>query len=271
MRPRELINKLPPSLRRDGEIILSHLMGIRPAQLPLLLESDLPTDLVTKFKKLIEERQRGVPTAYLIGEWEFMGRVFKLKEGVLVPRPETELLVEKVLEHLPADKPLEGLDIGTGSGCIAVTLLLERPLMRMTATDINPRALEVALENARIHGVEDRLDILEGDLFTPVRGREFDLIVSNPPYIPSRMWDDLPEEVRREGELALLGGEKGWEFYERMADRVKDHLKEGGLLALEIGHDQGEVVKTLLTEGGFKEVMIYRDYSGQDRVVMAWS
>ena len=246
-------------------------MGVKPAQLPLLQESDLPTDLVIKFQKLMEERQRGVPTAYLIGEWEFMGRVFKLREGVLVPRPETELLVEKVLEHIPVNEPLVGLDIGTGSGCIAVTLLLERPLIRMTATDVNPKALEVALENARMHGVEDRLELLEGDLFAPVKGRMFDLIVSNPPYIPNHLWDDLPDEVRREGKLALLGGERGWEFYERIAQQGRTYLREGGFLALEIGHDQGDVVKTLLKEGGFKEVMIYRDYSGQDRVVMAWS
>ena len=246
-------------------------MGVKPAQLPLLQESDLPTDLVIKFQKLMKERQRGIPTAYLIGEWEFMGRVFKLREGVLVPRPETELLVEKVLEHIPVNEPLVGLDIGTGSGCIAVTLLLERPLIRMTATDVNPKALEVALENARMHGVEDRLELLEGDLFAPVKGRRFDLIVSNPPYIPNHLWGELPDEVRREGRLALLGGERGWEFYERIAQQGRTYLREGGFLALEIGHDQGKVVKTLLKEGGFKEVMIYRDYSGQDRVVMAWS
>ncbi|MDQ7082299.1 MAG: peptide chain release factor N(5)-glutamine methyltransferase [Aquificota bacterium] len=212
----------------------------------------------------------GVPTAYIIGEWEFFGRTFLVEEGVLVPRPETETLVEKVLGLIPLNAELLGLDLGTGTGCIAITLLLERRNLRMWATDVNPVAVRTALRNVEIHGVSDRLEVLEGDLFEPVEGTVFDFIVSNPPYIPERLWEKLPPEVRLEGRISVLGGEEGYEFYRRIADRIGEFLKPGGFVALEIGHDQGEVVKGLLESAGLK-VNIFRDLSGQDRVVVGWS
>ncbi len=271
MKVKELLSRLPRELRRDGEIILSHLLRVETSRLPLLLESEVPPEIEGRFRELIKRRGEGVSVAHLIGEWDFYGRTFKVREGVLVPRPETELLVERVLELIPPEEDREGFEIGGGTGCISITLLLERPRLRMVVDDINPKALELIRENARLHGVEDRITVLEGDMFEPVKGQRFDFIVSNPPYIPERMWEKLPDEVRREGYSSLIGGRKGYEFYERFAVDAGVYLKEGGFVALEIGHDQGRVVRELLKEAGFKKVMIYKDYSGQNRVVIAWS
>ncbi|WP_457600924.1 peptide chain release factor N(5)-glutamine methyltransferase [Hydrogenivirga sp.] len=271
MKLKQLLLGLPEKLRRDGEVILAHLLGTSPSRLHLLLESEASPDLQREFKRLIEKREEGVSVAHLIGEWDFFGRTFSVREGVLVPRPETELLVERVLRLIPEDREKEGFEIGGGTGCISITLLLERPLLRMSVSDINRVALDLIRENARRHNVEDRLEVLEGDLFSPVKNRRFDFVVSNPPYIPERVWGELPPEVRREGYTSLIGGREGYEFYERLAKEVRRHLYERGFVALEIGHDQGKVVKELLEGAGLKEVMIYKDYSGQDRVVIAWS
>ena len=230
---------------------------------------DIPPYVERNFFSLLEERKEGKPLQYLMGEWDFFGRTFRVKEGVLIPRPETELLVEKVLDLLPNEKRLEGYEIGVGSGCISITLLSERPLLSMTGCDINPSAVELSRENARLHNVEDRLEVYVGDMFSPVRGRKFDFVVSNPPYIPAGRWKDLPEEVKREGYSSLIGGEKGYEFYERFAEEVCGYLREGGFVALEIGHDQGKKVRDILGSAGF-EVKIFKDLSGQDRVVVGW-
>lgn len=258
-------------LRRDGELILAYLLKKKPSELPLIFEEETPPDIERKFTELIKIRQEGVSVAHIIGEWDFYGRTFKVKGGILVPRPETELLVEKVLELIPENEKMEGFEVGGGTGCISITLLLERPLLRMAVDDINSEAVELMKENARLHGVQDRLEILRGDMFEPVKGRKFDFVVSNPPYIPESMWESLPSEVKREGREALIGGEKGYEFYEKFAKEVGNYLKDKGFVALEIGHDQGEIVFKLLKEAGFREVIIYKDFSGQDRVAVGWS
>jgi len=205
----------------------------------------------------------------VIGEWDFFGRPFRVREGILIPRPETEQLVERILPLIPEDGAC-GLEIGCGSGCISITLLREKGNLRMVADDVNPEAVDLTLENARLHGVEDRIEVFAGDMFEPVGNRRFDFVVSNPPYIPADRWESLPPEVRLEGFTSLIGGRSGCEFYRRFAKEVRGYLKEGGFVALEIGHDQGEVVRDLLSGVGFK-VMIYKDYSGQDRIAVGWS
>lgn len=270
MKPRQLLRQVREELRRDAEIILAHLLKVKVADLHLLEESDLDKGLVSLFWKMLKKREEGIPTAYIIGEWEFFGRTFLVEEGVLVPRPETEILVERVLGLIPQDAELCGLDLGTGTGCIAITLLLERPNLKMWATDVNPVAVRTAVKNSDLHGVSERLKVLKGDLFEPVEGMVFDFIVSNPPYIPDHLWEDLPQEVRSEGKVSVVGGKKGYEFYERIAGRLREFLRPGGFVALEIGHDQGKVVKGLLESVGLR-VNIYRDLSGQERVVVGWS
>jgi release factor glutamine methyltransferase len=190
---------------------------------------------------------QGYHPAHLIGEWDFLGRSFKVANGILIPRPETELLVEKALEMIPPDLALDGYEIGSGTGAISVSLLLERPLLRMKACDINPRAVKMTILNSRLHGVHDRLEVYEGKDFEPVKNLAFDFIISNPPYIPSSFWAQLPEEVKKEGKDSLIGGEKGYEFYERFSRSAISHLRKGGFVILEIGHDQGRVVEDLLS------------------------
>ena len=268
MKVKELLKRVESEYRRDAEIILSYLLSVPPSQIPLMYEREISKELEKKFLELIEKRKEGTPTAYLIGEWECMGRVFKVREGVLIPRPETEILIEKTLELIPKDRETVGFELGSGTGCISVNLLIERPKLRMYASDINPEAVNLTEENAKMHGVEKRLTVYLGNAFEPVRGMKFDFIVSNPPYIPENFWVALPEEVKREGYTSLIGGKKGWEFYELIAEEGTKHLKESGFIALEIGHDQGKVVKELLERKGFK-VNIFKDYSGFDRVVIA--
>ena len=240
-------------------------------KIPLLLENEIPESTEKEFRKLIGQRERGVPTAYLIGEWEFYGRTFRVRRDVLVPRPETEILVEKVLEVLPKDKELTGFEVGTGTGCISITLLLERPNLTMYGTDINQEAVGLTSENARIHGVDKRLYVKHGSLFEPFKGVRADFVVSNPPYVPRGLWDSLPPEVRIEGMHSLIGGEKGTEFIEKLIEESAKILKKEGFIALEIGHDQREKVTEILKANGFKDLKVFRDYSGNDRVVIGWS
>ncbi|HIP43037.1 MAG TPA: peptide chain release factor N(5)-glutamine methyltransferase [Aquifex aeolicus] len=268
MRVKEILQRTKSNYRRDGELILSHLMGISVSQLPLYFEEEVPEEIRNKFFELLDERKRGKPVAYIIGEWECMGRVFKVKEGVLIPRPETEILIEKTLELIPLDKEQVGFELGSGSGCISVNLLVERPKLRMWTVDINVKAVEITKENAKLHNVSDRLTVLHGYAFEPVKGMKFDFIVSNPPYIPERYWSKLAEEVKIEGYTSLIGGKKGYEFYELIAGESDEFLKPKGFIALEIGHDQGEIVRAIFESKGFN-VIVFKDYANYDRVIVA--
>ncbi len=231
------------------------------------MEKEVSQELLEEYESSLRRLEEGYPLQYLIGEWDFYGRTFKVSEGVLIPRPETELLVEKTLELLDPDKDHVGLEIGVGSGCIVISLLLERQRLFMYGTDINPKALELTRINAQKHGVTKRLELLQGKDFEPVRGLSFDFVVSNPPYIPERFWENLPEGIKLEGMSSLIGGKKGWEFYERFAKEIKNYLKQGGFFILEIGHDQGEIVKKLFKDFSPK---VFKDYSAQDRVLVGW-
>ena len=265
----DLLRDTPKELRRDAEIILSHLLKIKTALLPLKLREPVSEEIFSRFCELIEKRRRGVPTAYLTGEWEFMGHLFLVEEGVLVPRPETELLVEKALENIPEEKPLRGFEVGVGTGCISISLLLRRKLLYMEGSDMNPVAVSLASKNAELHGVKGRLTLHHGSFMEPAGGF-YDLIVSNPPYIPLREWEKLPPEVKREGRNSLIAGETGLEAIERIVRDAKDFLKRGGFVILEIGHDQGREVQKILEGGGFR-AEVFKDLSGQDRIAIGWS
>lgn len=254
---------------RDRLLLLAHLLKVDHKELYLMQEVEVPPQVEEAFYRELKRVEEGYPLQYVLGEWDFYGLTFFVEEGVLVPRPETEVLVEEVLRRLPADRPLMGLELGVGSGCISISLLHYRSNLRMVGGDINLRALKVAKKNAILHGVQDRFFLFAGDLFTPIKPFAFDLIVSNPPYIPEGLWESLPYSVKLEGRQSLIGGPKGWEFYERIATEVHRYTKSGSLVALEIGHDQGKVVRELFEKRGFC-VEVLKDYSGQDRVVIAW-
>ncbi len=263
--------------RLDAEILLAR--SLRTNRLGLYLEYDKPLEKeeLTEYKKLIKRRIKREPLQYIVGYQEFWSLKFKVDRGVLIPRPETEILVEEVLKVFPQDKPwsktINILEIGTGSGAIAVTLAKELQGVFIIATDISDRALHIAKENAKNHVVERHITFLKGDLLRPVRRRIefFDLVISNPPYIPGADFQRLEPEVRDfEPRIALDGGKEGLRFYRQILPQVGKHLAKGGWLMLEVGKGQYQEVRNLMeSSGGFRTPSTVKDLSGIERVVSA--
>ena len=258
--------------KREAEILLAHVLGGKRMDLFVRFDEQ-PTDAErTKFRELIHRRVAGWPVAYLVGSREFYLLSFDVDPAVLVPRPDTETLVLEAIKRL---KPLAApavLDIGTGSGCIAVSLAHQKKDARVTATDVSPDALAVARRNATKHGVADRMTFLQGDLFAPLpAGSTFDLIASNPPYIAQSEFAALAPDVRdHEPRLALDGGPDGLAFYRRIANGVVPFLKPGGSVLLEIGYTQDDAVRSLLAERPELEVgATLKDAAGHPRVATA--
>ncbi len=244
-------------------------MKVSPIQIHLLKDKEVNKEVETELLNCIEKLKEGIPLQYITGKCYFMDFELIIKEGVLIPRPETELLVEKVMELLGKDFKGKGFDIGGGTGCISIALLRRIENLVMFSNDINPTAVELMKENAKIHKVDERLSCRLGNLFEPFQYERFDFIVSNPPYIPKNKWYYLDEAVKKEGYNSLIGGEKGIEFYKYIAEGAKKILKDKGFIALEIGHDQGNYVKTFFKQKGFN-IEICKDYNYQDRIVIAW-
>jgi release factor glutamine methyltransferase len=236
-RPRlEAERLLAAVLAVDRTRLLAHPeMGLRPAQVQVYLDA-------------VRRRARGDPLPYILGRAEFFGLELVVTPDVLIPRPETELLVEHALEDLTtrtlADSRPAVVDVGTGSGCIAIALAVTFAALHVTALDIDAGALSVARNNAVRHGVEDRVRCVRGDLLRPVAG-PIDLILSNPPYIAEGEWAHLPASVRREPRLALLAGSEGLATVRRLLDQASSRLAPGGLLLVEIGSEQGDAVRAL--------------------------
>jgi len=261
-----------PTPRLDAEVLLSRLLDIDRTRLFVLSHTNLPALQAEEFQRLIDRRCKGEPVAYIVGFKEFWSLPFKVTPDVLIPRPETEILVEEVLGTCRAfslDEPVI-LEVGTGSGAVGVALARELPGARIVATDISPAALEVAERNARLNGVRERISFLCGDLFGPISG-EFDIITSNPPYIPEGEFSRLPLGVRGfEPFVALVGGPEGTEFQEALIKEAPGYLKEGGWLLMEIGDGQEKQVEGLLrAEGVYCDVGFVADYAGRLRVVRA--
>ena len=283
-----------PSARLDAEVLLGHVLGMDRVSLYVNHDRPLVPREVDAYREVLRARGRGTPVAYITGKKEFLRMTLAVTPDVLIPRPETELLVEAVVRHFqPADRPLVLADVGTGSGAIAIGLARALPKARVLAIDISPAALAVARRNAAALGVADRVVLMEGDLLVPVAaglaggagshgavaGRPaghgwpdggLDAVVSNPPYIPARDWDKLPRDVREyEPRLALDGGPDGLAVYRRLVPQAAAVLRPGGLLALEIGHDQEQAVRALLEGGRWDGVRVEKDYAGHPRVVLA--
>lgn len=225
-----------------------------------------------------EKRKRGWPLQYAIGRWNFYGRDFRVDPRALIPRPETERLVEEALQaaqerraDLETVRALRVADIGTGSGCIAITMALEREDLLLWATDCSEAALSLARENAELlcgKAFSDRLSWIQGDLLTPLSGA-FDLIVSNPPYVEEVGRDALPDELRYEPQEALFAGKDGLGIYRRLIPQAEKKLLPGGFLLLEIGAEQASAVLELLRGTGWDDRRVIRDYAGRARVVRA--
>lgn len=248
----------------DAWYLLAHVFGIKRTDYYLHGDEEVPTEPGKRYLEFVEKRAGHIPLQQLTGVQEFMGIEFMVNEDVLIPRQDTECLAEEVLK-VCKDKSV--LDMCTGSGCIIISLAKLGSLKRAVGADISEKALMIAAENVRRN--EATVELVKSDLFDKVEGT-FDIIVSNPPYIPAGEIRTLMPEVRdHEPLLALEAGEDGFLFYRRIAAACGKHLNKGGYLFLEIGCNQGEDVKQILTAEGFCNVMIKKDLSGLDRVVSA--
>jgi release factor glutamine methyltransferase len=257
------------SPRLTAEVLLAHALQLDRVGLYLDLERPLEKAERVEYRSLVQRRSTGDPTQYLTGKREFYGRSFQVDPRVMIPRPETELLVERVLRELPPEKPCRLLDLCTGSGCIAITIAAERPGASVWATDLSADACEVARLNAESLQVASRVAVLEGNLFGPLPGdATFDAIVSNPPYVRSTEIEQLSPEVRREPKRALDGGLDGLALLGPIIAQAPGWLKPEGLLAMEIGEGQGGPVLSLLRGAGYIDAQIEKDLARQDRFAL---
>lgn len=260
----------PERARRDAEALLQFLLRKERAALLARWKEKLEAAEGRRYLELIHRRSLGEPLQYITGETEFYGLPFAVSPAVLISRPETEHLVEHALElakHFAAPRIL---DVGTGSGAIAVSLAHLLPQATVTTIDISLPALEVARKNARQNHVADRIRFLHGDLLQPIAGESFELILSNPPYVPTVDKPTLSVEVRDyEPELALFAGEDGFDLYRRLVPAAHAALIPGGFLAMEIGYGQQSAMETLLSESRFSSIAFLPDLQGIPRVASA--
>jgi release factor glutamine methyltransferase len=254
----------PPEAEREARLLMGHALGVGSAGLIAHLDDPWPdASAKARFEADLAARLERQPLAQILGQWDFYGRAFKVTPDTLTPRPDTELLVDLALAA-PARRML---DLGTGSGAIAVSVLAERPGMHGVGTDISDAALAVAGRNARNHGVDDRLTLQRADWFDGVEGR-FDLIVSNPPYVTEAAYETLaPEITRWEPRSALTPDGDGLAAYRTICAGARAYLEPKGRLMVEIGYDQGTAVAALFTAAGFEEVVVHTDLAGHDRIV----
>lgn len=255
----------------DSQLLLANILSVERTYLLLNREKEISEKEYKEFIKSAELRRSGVPLQYITGMQEFMGLDFKVREGVLIPRNDTEVLVEKVISLAENIKGPSIADIGCGSGAISVSLAKFLEHSTIYALDIMDIPLKVTKENAILNKVEEKIKILKSDMLSKLKGTDVkvDFIVSNPPYIESGVIDTLMTEVKDyEPKSALDGGEDGLYFYRNITKDSRSILKEGGYLAYEIGYNQGEAVKNLMEEEDFLDIEIIKDLAGMDRVVI---
>ncbi len=251
--------------KTDAWLLLSAACRMERSFYYLHMEEEVPQDEFDEYEIALKKRAEHVPLQYIVGETEFMGLKFKVNSSVLIPRQDTETLVEEALKVVQPG--MKVLDLCTGSGCIIISILHSVPGVDGCATDISKQALNVARENAKLNDVQVMFE--QSDLFDRVAG-VYDVIVSNPPYIASaEILKLMPEVQLFEPQEALDGKEDGLFFYREIASGAKDYLTSGGRLLLEIGYDQGAAVSSLLADAGFTEVRVIRDLARNDRVVSA--
>jgi release factor glutamine methyltransferase len=259
------LNLDPRESRLEAQILLCHVIQQPRAYLAAHDRDPIPPELAAAFDALLQRRLGGEPIAYILGEREFYSLDFKVTPAVLIPRPETELLVELALERLPADRSVQVLDLGTGSGAVAVTLALHRPQAEVVAVDRSAEALEVARENAQRLGANN-LRLILSDWYSALVGEKFDLIVSNPPYIAAADPHLAQGDVRFEPPTALASGADGLDDIRAIIRGATAHLKPGSWLLFEHGYDQAAPCRELLAQAGFEQVASAADLAGIERV-----
>ena len=273
----ESFKDISDSPAADARILICACLGITQTQLALATDEPVPEDRLDELEKLRESRAKGMPVAYLIGERGFYESVFRVTEDTLIPRADTETLVEEALADIVEryqDKDcIRVLDLCCGTGCIGISVakVLSECFDKvyLTLADVSDKAMEVCRQNAEELIEEDNIDLTfaVGDLFQAVSGDDFDAILSNPPYIASSVIPTLEKQVLFEPVLALDGGKDGLDFVRRIAAEAPARLAEGGLLMMEIGYDQGQASRKILEEHGFGEIEVIRDLGDNDRVV----
>lgn len=250
--------------RADARVLLREAAGVSASTLVAYPERALPSEQARRFVAWLDRREAGEPVAYLLGEREFFGHVFRVSAATLIPRPDTELLVERALAAIEGLQAPRVIDLGTGSGAIAVSIALARPDAKVFAVDRSEEALAVAKENAARLGAD--LSCLAGSWFEPVQGENFDCIVSNPPYIAEADPHLAQGDLRFEPLGALASGPQGLDDIRHIVSESAGHLKPGGSLLLEHGYDQAEAVQSLLSQQGFQAVQSWKDLAGIERV-----
>jgi release factor glutamine methyltransferase len=258
----------PERARADAELLLMHLLRIDRAWLMAHSDAEFGADYRKPYDELLQRRRVGEPIQYITGETEFYGLPFRVTPDVLIPRPETEHLVEQALALAARFEHPRIVDVGTGSGAIAVALARHLSQAQIAAVDISAAALEIARENAERNAVSDRIRFLQGDLLGPVRDERFDIVVSNPPYVAAADRETLAVEVRdHEPALALFAGDDGFDIYRRLIPDGFAVLEPRGYMLLEIGYGQSAAVAALLTQAGFVGIEFVPDLQGIPRVV----
>ena len=253
------------------KMLLEYILGEDKSYLIIHNDREISGNIEAEFLKCVERLKQGEPIQYIIGKTEFYGLKFNVTPDVLIPQPDTEVLVEEIINiynknFSGKNDKLNILDLCTGSGAIAVCLKKNLDNVEVFASDISLKALDIARKNAIQNNT--KIDFIESDLFENINAK-FDIIVSNPPYIERRVLDTLPEEVKYEPVLALDGGEDGLDFYKKIAKESKKYLNKNGVLALEIGFDQKESVIGLMEQEGYKDIYSKKDYDGNDRIVVS--
>jgi release factor glutamine methyltransferase len=249
----------------DAEVLLGFVLGKPRTYLRAWCHNTLTDQQITAFNALIQQREQGTPIAYLTGTREFWSRDFNITSDVLIPRPDTELLIELSLELIPKNEAVKLIDLGTGSGIIAVTLAAERPNAQVIAVDASLAALNVAKHNAQQHQLTN-IEFYQSDWFTNVSDEQFDLVISNPPYIDPDDEHLQQGDVRFEPKSALIADNKGLSDIEIIADKARRYLKPAGHLFIEHGYNQAEQVQAIFNVLAYDKVQSYRDLSGQPRV-----
>lgn len=247
----------------EVSVMLEDLLGLPKMPERTASETVLAAEQEEKLFAAAKKREEGFPLQYIVGNWEFFGRKFLVGEGVLIPRPETELLCETVLKYFSRSMPPKIVDLCSGSGCIAITLAKELSGADVTAVELYDGAFGFLSRNNALH--ENCVKTVKGDALEPFG--TFDCVVSNPPYITAKEMTELQKEVTFEPETALFGGSDGLDFYRAIAKNWRSHINEGGLIAFEIGDTQGEAVLKILSENGYRSCGVLKDYEGRDRVV----
>lgn len=262
-----------PDAALDARFLLEEVCGTNLQTLLVFPEKKVTEEEVNQYRAFIQRRKDREPTAMILGEWDFMGLTFRLNKSTLIPEQDTEVLVETALEELKRrgldEAPLRILDLCTGSGCILLSLLHELRNAGGLGTDLSEEALEAARENAVRLGLQERAAFRQGDLWEPVGDERFDLIVSNPPYVPTEVIPTLEPEVRcGEPYAALDGGEDGLVFYRRIMREAAGHLKPSGIIIVESGFDEAPQIAALMQDQKLRGIRTVKDYGGLDRVVL---